>query len=69
MFLQDFFHILEAAGISTSQEEHILIAFKNLVVSPQDDLEVPLDSYSQFVEETQESWIECNGEQPLEPDI
>jgi hypothetical protein len=46
-----------------------LIAFKNLVVSPQEDLEVPLDSYCQFVEETQESWIEFNGEKPLEPDI
>jgi hypothetical protein len=46
-----------------------LTVAKNLVVSPQEDLEVPLDSYCQFVEETQESWIECNKEKPLEPKI
>ena len=69
MFLQELSHILAAAGISASQEEHILTAFKNLVVSPQEDLEVPSDSYCQFVEETKESWIEFNGEKLLEPDI
>ena len=47
----------------------MLTTFKNLVVSPQEDLEVPSDSYCQFVEETKESWIEFNGEQPLEPEI
>jgi hypothetical protein len=69
MSLQELSHILAAAGISASQEEHILTTFKNLVVSPQEDLEVPSDSYCQFVEKTQESWIECNGEKPLEPEI
>jgi hypothetical protein len=69
MFLQELSHILAVARISTSQEEHILIAVKNLVVSPQQDLEVPSDSYCQFVEETQESWIVFNGEKPLEPEI
>ena len=42
---------------------------KNLIVSLQEDLEVPSDSYCKFVEEIPESWIECNGEQPLEPEI
>jgi hypothetical protein len=57
MFLQELSHILAAVGISSSQEEHILTPVKNLVVSPQEDLEVPSDSYCQFVEETKESWI------------
>jgi hypothetical protein len=69
MFLQELSHILAAAGISTSQEEHILTTIKNLFVSPQEDLEVPSDSSCQFVEETKESWIEFNGEKPLEPEI
>jgi hypothetical protein len=69
MFLQELSRILVAAGISTSQEENILTVSKNLVVSPQEDFEVPSDSYCQFVEETQESWIECNEEKPLEPEI
>jgi hypothetical protein len=69
MFLQELSHILAAAGISASQEEHILTAVKNLVVSPQEDLEVPSDSSCQFVEENKESWIEFNGEKPLEPEI
>jgi hypothetical protein len=69
MFLQELSCILAAAGISASQEEHILTVAKNLVVSPQEDLEFPSGSYCQFVEETQESWIECNEEKPLEPDI
>ena len=69
MFLQEISHILVAAGISASQEEHILIAFKNLVVSPQEDLEVSSDSSCQFVEGNKESWIEFNGEQLVEPGI
>jgi hypothetical protein len=69
MFLQELSHILVAVGISTSQEEHILTTIKNLFVSPQEDLEVPSDSSCQFVEETKESWIEFNGEQPMEHDI
>jgi hypothetical protein len=69
MFLQEISHILAVAGISASQEEHILTAVKNLVVSPQEDLEVPSDSYCQFVDETKESWIEFNAEKPLEPEI
>jgi hypothetical protein len=43
MFLQELLHILAAAEISASQEEHILTEVKNLVVSPQEDLEVPSD--------------------------
>jgi hypothetical protein len=69
MFLQEISHILATTRISASQEEHILTSVKNLVVSPKEDLEVPLDSSCQFVEETKESWIEFNGEKPLEPDI
>jgi hypothetical protein len=69
MFLQELSHILATTGISTSQEEHILTAVNNLFVSPQEDLEVPSDSSCQFVEETKESWIEFNGEKPLEPEI
>jgi hypothetical protein len=64
MFLQELSHILGAAGISVSQEEHILKTINNLFVSPQEPLEVPSDSYCQFVEETKESWIELNGLQP-----
>jgi len=45
MYLQELSHILAAAGISASQEEHIFTTFKNLVVSPQEDLEIPSDSY------------------------
>jgi hypothetical protein len=52
MFLKELSHILAAAGISASREEHILTVAKNLVVSPQEDLEVPSDSYCQLVEET-----------------
>ena len=52
MFLQEISHILATTGISTSQKEHILTAVKNLVVSPQEDLEVWSDSSCQFVEET-----------------
>jgi hypothetical protein len=69
MSLQEISHILVEVGISTSQEKHISTAFKNLVVSPQEDLEVPSDSYGQFFEKTQEPRIECNGEQPLEPEF
>jgi hypothetical protein len=69
MFLQELSRILAAAGISASQEEHIFTAVKNLVVSPQEDLEVPSDSSCQFVEENKESWIEFNGEKPVEPEI
>lgn len=68
MFLQELSHILAAAGISTSQKEHILIAVNNLFVSPQEDLEVPSDSSCQFVK-TKKSWIEFNREQPLKPKI
>ena len=57
MFLQEISHILVAAGISASQEEHIFTTINNLFVSPQEDLEVLSDSYCQFVEETKESWI------------
>jgi hypothetical protein len=32
-------------------------------------LEVLSDSSCQFVEENKESWIEFNGEKPVEPDI
>jgi hypothetical protein len=69
MFLQELSHILAEAGISASQEEHILTVVKNLVVSPQEDLEVPLDSSYQFVEGNKELWIEFNGEKSMEPDI
>jgi hypothetical protein len=69
MFLQEISRILAVAGISASQEEHIFTAVKNLVVSPQEDLEVSSDSSCQFVEENKESWIEFNGEKPVEPEI
>jgi hypothetical protein len=46
-----------------------LTTVNNLFVSPQEDLEVPLDSSCQFVDETKEAWIELNGEKPLEPKI
>jgi hypothetical protein len=42
------------------------MAVKNLVVSPQEYLEVPSDSSCQFVEGNKESWIEFNGDQPME---
>jgi hypothetical protein len=69
MFLQEISRILETTGIFTSREEHILTAVTNLVVSPQEDLEVPSDSSCQFVEGNKESWIEFNGEELMEPDI
>ena len=69
MFLQELSRILAAARISASQEEHIFTAIKNLVVSPQEDLEVSSDSSCQFVKENKESWIEFNGEKPVEPEI
>ena len=69
MFLQELSLILAEAGISASHEEHIFTVVKNLVVSPQEDLEVASDSSCQFVEENKESWIELNGEKPLEPEI
>jgi hypothetical protein len=69
MFLQEISRILATAGISASQEEHIFIAFKNLVVSPHENLEVPSDSSCHFVEGNKESWIEFNGEKPVEPKI
>jgi hypothetical protein len=47
----------------------IFTVVKNLVVSPQEDLEVPSDSSCQFIEENKESWIEFNGDQPVELDI
>ena len=69
MFLQELSHILAAARISTSQEEHILTTVNNLFVSPQEYLEFPSDSSCQFVAETKESWIEFNGEKLVEPQI
>jgi hypothetical protein len=69
MFLQELSRILAAAGISASQEEHIFTAVKNLVVSPHEELEVSSDSSCQFVEGNKESWIEFNGEKPVEPEI
>jgi hypothetical protein len=51
MFLEELSCILATTGISVSQEEHIFTTIKNLVVSPQEDLEVPSDSSCQFVEE------------------
>jgi hypothetical protein len=69
MFLQEISRILEETGISGSEEEHIFTVVKNLVVSPEEDLEVPSDSSYQFVEENKESWIEFNGEKPVEPEI
>jgi hypothetical protein len=69
--LKELSQILIAAGISSSQEEKILIAVKNLSASPhlQEDLEVSFDPSCQSIEETKESCITIDGEQPLEPEI
>jgi hypothetical protein len=69
MFLQEISRIMAAAGISTSEEEHIFTAIKNLVVSPHEELEVSSDSSCQFVEGNKESWMEFNGEKPVEHEI
>ena len=60
--------ILASAGISPSQEEYILNAFKNLSSSPpiQEDLQVSFNSSCQFIKEIEESCNNFNAEQSLE---
>jgi len=71
MSFQEFSEILATVGISTSQEEYILTAFKKNSISPppQEDLHVSFDSSCQFVEETKKSWNTFDGEKPLESKI
>jgi hypothetical protein len=68
MSFQGLSRILASAGISPSQEEYILNAFKNLSSSPpiQEDLQVSFNSSCQFIEEIEESCNNFNGEQSLE---
>ena len=56
---------------STSQDEYILTAFRNLSISPplQEDLEISFYSSCGSFEETKESWNNFDGEKPLEYNI
>ena len=73
--LEGLSQIIVASGISSSQEEQILTAVKNLsasqgVIKEQKIHESQEDIHScNNVEETKESWTTSNGEQPLEPKI
>ena len=82
MFLEIFYQFLATIGISTSQEEEILTAIRNLSISrkvlqehkfhephlQQGYLEPLFDHPCQFSKETKALWITFNREQSLELD-
>ena len=67
MFFQEFSLILATVGISASQEEYILIACRNLSISPppQEYLQVSFDSSCKYVEDSKESWNTFDGDVSL----
>ena len=73
--LEEFSRILAVAGISSSQEEQILTAVKNLSASLEaiDEREIHEESkastnhFCQSMEETKDSWTISTGEKSLEP--
>jgi hypothetical protein len=82
MSLEELSQILATAGISSSQEEHILTTVRNLSTSPKDieepksyepclqeDRETFIDQFDQSTKEIEDSWTISNQENPLEPEI
>lgn len=75
--LEELSRILEAVGISSSQEEQILTAVKNLsafleVIKKPEFHEEPkssTDHLCQSMEETKDSCTTYDRERPLEPEI
>ena len=80
--LKELSRILAATEISSSQEEQILTAVKNLSASPevikeleqhephpQDDLQTSTDFPCQVADEIEDSCTTSDGERPLEPEI
>ena len=75
--LEELSRILATAGISSSQEEQILTAVKNLSASPEvikepefhEEPKASTDHLCQSMEETEESCTTYDGERPLEPEI
>ena len=80
--LEELSRILVAIGISSSQEEQILTAVKNLSTSlkaidepkqhephPQDDLQTSTDFPFQVADEIEDSCTTSDEERPLEPEI
>ena len=80
--LEEISRILALARISSSQEERILTAVKNLSTSleaiderkqyephPQDDLQTSIDFPCQVADEIEDSCTTYNRERPLEPKI
>ena len=73
--LEELSQILAATGISSSQEEQILIAVKNLSASPEvikepefhEEPKASTDHLCQSMEETKDSWTISIGEKSLEP--
>ena len=65
------YQILVVFGISASQEEFILTAFRILSISPQPekDLEVSLDSSYLYTKEIDESCTRFEGEHLVQPEI
>jgi len=68
MSFQEISQILAIAWISASHEDFILIAYKNLSISPpsQEDIQVSFDSSCQFVEEIKQACNNFDGEKPIE---
>jgi hypothetical protein len=80
MLLQELSQILETTNITSSQEEKILIAVKNICSSQkgivdqnfhekQQDLEVSIEYPDHLEEELKELWTPLDEEKNLEPEI
>ena len=71
MPLETLYQILVVVGISASQEEFILTAFRKLSISPQleKDLEVSLNSSCPSTKEIEQPYTKSNEEHPAEPEI
>ena len=80
--LEELSQILGLAGISSSQEEHILTIVRILSTSPKDteelksyepclqeDQETSIDHCFQSTKEAEDSWMVSVGEKPLELEI
>ena len=71
MSLEALSQILAVAWVSSSQEEFILTAFRNLSIFPQPEkyLEVSLDSSCLPTKDIDKSCAKYNGEHPIEHEI
>ncbi len=68
MSFRELSQILAIAWISASHEDFILIAYKNLSISPppQEDIQVSFDSSCQSVEEIKQVCNNFDREKPIE---